>query len=208
MFFVLRHGQTQWNAELRLQGSTDIPLNETGRVQARTAAGFLKDQAITRIISSPLSRAHETASIVAETLKVPVDIDARIIERSFGVFEGLTLEEVLTHRAEMAAHMNPVPDLDGKHYPGDAETLGAVIARVSEAVTEHRTTGETCLFVSHGIPFRAIAKVFLGEMYSSPNACPVRYREEETVWRMTGLDPDNPPVHASVFDGPTTMGRI
>lgn len=208
MFFVLRHGQTDWNQQLRLQGSTDIPLNETGRLQARTASRFLKDQSITRIIVSPLSRAHETASIVAETLGLPVEVDPRIIERSFGVFEGLTLEEVVTHRAEMAAHMRPEADLDGKHYPSDAETLSQVIDRVSEAVNEHRSGGDTCLFVSHGIPFRAIARVFLGEMYSSPNACPVRYEETNRVWHMTGLDPDNLPIHSSAYDGPTTMGRI
>ncbi|MFT4091366.1 MAG: histidine phosphatase family protein [Asticcacaulis sp.] len=208
MFFVLRHGQTDWNAQLRLQGSTDIPLNNTGRIQARTAAGFLKTQPITRIIASPLSRAFETASIVAETLNLPVDIDPRIIERSFGVFEGLTLEEVVSHRAEMAAHMRPEADLDGKHYPSDAEPLTEVIDRVSEAVNEHRATGDTCLFVSHGIPFRAIARVFLGEMYSSPNASPVRYDQTDQTWAMTGLDPDNLPIHSSAYDAPTTMGRF
>jgi len=208
MFYVLRHGQTDWNVQLRLQGSTDIPLNETGRLQARTAARFLEGQSITRILSSPLSRAHETATIVAETLGLPVETDARLIERSFGVFEGLTLEEVARHRADMAAHMNPEADLDGKHYPADAETLPQVIARISGALEAHRAGGDICLFVSHGIPFRAIAKLYLGEMYSSPNACPVRYSPQAQTWQMTGLDPDNQPIHSSAYDGPTTMGRI
>ncbi|MDC7682098.1 histidine phosphatase family protein [Asticcacaulis sp. BYS171W] len=208
MFYVLRHGQTDWNAQMRLQGSTDIPLNETGRDQARMAAFFLADQGITQILASPLVRAHETATIVAETLNVPVVTDARLTERHFGLFEGLTIDEVETQRRDMLAHMNPDLDIDGKHYPHNAERLPVVIDRVKAAIEDHCGSGETCLFVCHGIPFRAIARIYLGEMYSSPNACPVRYEKTGEVWTMTGLDPDNQPLHGAFFKGPTTMGRI
>ena len=88
MFFVLRHGQTDWNVEARLQGSTDIPLNDTGRAQARAAAAFFKDRGLTRIVTSPLIRAHETARLVGEQLGLEPVIDARLIERNFGLFEG------------------------------------------------------------------------------------------------------------------------
>jgi len=208
MFFVLRHGQTDWNAQLRLQGSTDIPLNETGRTQARAASHFLSHQGITRIIASPLSRAYETATIVAEALGLPVDVDPRLIERNFGLFEGMTVDEVETHRHDMPAHMNPEVDVDGKHYPHNAERLPDVIARVSAAIEAHRTESAAPLFVCHGIPFRAVARLYLGEMYSSPNACPVRYDQVQDGWTMTGLDPDNQPLHGAFFRGPTTMGRI
>lgn len=207
MFYVLRHGQTDWNAQLRLQGSTDIPLNETGRQQARTAARFLRDQGITQILASPLVRAYETASLVAETLQVPILTDPRLTERHFGLFEGMTIDEVNAHRDEMREHMNPTVDVDGKHYPHNAEPLPAVIKRVQEAVEDHCGKDDICLFVCHGIPFRAIARVYLGEMYSSPNACPVRYEKAGELWTMTGLDPDNQPLHGA-YQGPTTMGRI
>ena len=206
MFFVLRHGQTDWNVELRLQGSTDIPLNDTGRIQARRAADILAGQGLTRIIASPLSRALETATIVGERLGLTPVIDDRLIERNFGQFEGMTIDEVHQHREEMREHMNPVADVDGKHYPWNAESLAAVIDRVYACVNEHRTAG-MCLFVCHGIPFRAISRKFLNEMYSSPNAAPVRFEEAGTGWRMVALDPDNAPIE-QVYNAQTTMGRL
>ncbi len=206
MFFVLRHGQTDWNVELRLQGSTDIPLNDTGRIQARRAAEVLSGQGLTRIIASPLSRALETATIVGERLGLTPVIDDRLIERNFGQFEGMTIDEVHQHREEMREHMNPQADVDGKHYPWNAESLAAVIDRVYTCVNDHRTTGK-CLFVCHGIPFRAISRKFLNEMYSSPNAAPVRFEESGAGWRMVALDPDNAPIE-QVYNAQTTMGRL
>jgi probable phosphoglycerate mutase len=207
-FFVLRHGQTDWNLNARLQGSTDIALNDTGRTQAQKAATFFADQTIERIFCSPLSRARETASIVARHLGLEAVLDARLTERNFGQFEGMTIDEVTQHRREMRAHMNPDADLDGRHYPHDAEPLAAVIVRIKACLDEHLSTKARCLFVSHGIPFRAITKLYLGQMHTSPNACPVRMEPVGEQWQMTGLDRDNLPIHASVFDGPTTMGQI
>ena len=206
MFYVLRHGQTDWNVQARLQGSTDIPLNDTGRAQARVAADILDGLGITRIVASPLSRALETAQIVGAKLGLTPQTDVRLIERNFGLFEGLTLDEVRRERIEMRAHMNPVADLDGKHYPDNAEPLGAVIDRVYDCVSECRQ-GDACLFVCHGIPFRAISRKFLGEMYSSPNAAPVRFEESGGRWRMIALDPENAPI-PQVYNATTTMGPI
>ena len=206
MFFVLRHGQTDWNLEARLQGSTDIPLNDTGRKQARRAGEVLMAQGIDRIIVSPLSRAMETARLVGETLKLDPVVDPRLTERNFGQFEGMTIDEVHTHREEMREHMNPEADIDGKHYPWNAERLPDVIDRVFNCVEEHRKTG-TCLFVCHGIPFRAISRKYIDEMWSSPNAAPVRFDEIGGHWRMTALDPGNAPI-PQVFNAQTTMGRI
>lgn len=205
-FYVLRHGQTDWNAQLRLQGSTDIPLNATGREQAARAADILAGQGITRIVSSPLSRALETAQIVGARLGLAVETDARLIERHFGLFEGMTIDEVRRHREEMRPFMNPLADVDGKHYPDNAETLPAVIDRVFACVNEWREKGD-CLFVCHGIPFRAISRKFLDDMYSSPNAAPVRFELHDGGWRMVALDPDNAPIQ-QIYNAQTTMGRI
>lgn len=206
VFYVLRHGQTDWNVQARLQGSTDIPLNETGRRQARVAAELLGGLGITRIVTSPLSRALETARIVGEPLGLEPDTDARLIERNFGLFEGLTIDEVRRERTEMRAHMNPIADIDGKHYPDNAEPLGDVIDRVYACVNDYRFD-DTCLFVCHGIPFRAISRKFLNEMYSSPNAAPVRFEESGGRWRMIALDPENAPI-PQVYNAATTMGQI
>jgi broad specificity phosphatase PhoE len=205
-FYVLRHGQTDWNVQLRLQGSTDIPLNETGREQARVAARILASEGITKIIASPLSRALETAQIVAAAAGIEPVIDGRLIERNFGQFEGMTIDEVHQHREEMRDYMNPQADVDGKHYPWDAEPLPEVIERVYACVIDYRQTGK-CLFVFHGIPFRAVTRKFLNDMYSSPNAAPARFEETDGKWRMIALDPDNAPIQ-QIYNAQTTMGRI
>ena len=205
-FYVLRHGQTDWNLEMRLQGSTDIALNDTGREQARHAAGILVDHGITKIVVSPLSRAMETARIVGDRLGLEPVIDNRLIERNFGLFEGMTIDEVHQHRKEMRAFMNPKADLDGKHYPDNAEPLGEVIDRVYACVNEHRAN-DLSLFVFHGIPFRAVSRKFLDDMYSSPNAAPVRFEQDGATWRMVALDPDNSPIK-QIYNAQTTMGRI
>ncbi|MDV6332774.1 histidine phosphatase family protein [Asticcacaulis sp. 201] len=210
-FYVLRHGQTDWNVQARLQGSTDIPLNDTGRAQAHVAADILKDQGLTRIVASPLSRALETAQIVGAACALEPIIDDRLIERNFGLFEGMTIDEVRQHREEMREHMNPAADLDGKHYPHNAEPLGQVIERVYDCINAHKAdeqlSGGTCLFVFHGIPFRAVTRKFLNDMYSSPNAAPVRFEERDGKWRMIPLDPNNAPIQ-QIYNAQTTMGRI
>ena len=87
---LIRHGQTSWNIEGRLQGSTDIPLNKEGILQAELCAQFLKTVNLTTLISSPLSRAKQTAEIIAGACHLPiVEMDA-FREKSFGDAEGLT----------------------------------------------------------------------------------------------------------------------
>ena len=92
--FMARHGETDWNVERRIQGSTDIPLNENGIRQAHSLAGYLERQvvgkggAITHIFTSPLERAKETAEIVGARLRVPVEAVSGLEEMNFGICEG------------------------------------------------------------------------------------------------------------------------
>jgi len=208
VFFILRHGQTDWNKAQKLQGSTDIPLNDQGRAQAVRAAELLQGHNIGRIIASPLSRALETAQIVGHALSLSPVIDDRLIERGFGTFEGLNFAEVDAHRAQMGPVMNPEPDLDGKHYPKDAERLEAVIKRIDAAFDEHMASGEICLFVFHGIPFRTVTRRFLGEMHTSPNAAPVKFYQDHGVWHMDALDPHNLPITSKAYEVRSTMGSL
>lgn len=99
--FFLRHGQTDWNAELRLQGQKDIPLNQTGRGQARkngkTLAALIDDPERFRYIASPLGRTRETMNLVRMELGLPshgYETDDRLKEISFGHWEGYTVEEM------------------------------------------------------------------------------------------------------------------
>ncbi|GAA0403299.1 histidine phosphatase family protein [Paenibacillus motobuensis] len=94
---LIRHGLTDWNKIGRIQGQSDIPLNEEGRSQARKLAGrLLTDQEYKWdfVITSGLSRAQETGEIIARTLNIPLyDPDSRLVEKAFGQVEGLTAEE-------------------------------------------------------------------------------------------------------------------
>lgn len=87
--YIIRHGETDWNKEQRLQGKSDIPLNEFGRYLARKTAEALQDVEIDHIITSPLKRARETAEIIKVGRHIEMQEDARIMEIGFGIYEGL-----------------------------------------------------------------------------------------------------------------------
>jgi probable phosphoglycerate mutase len=88
-FFLVRHGETEWNRIRRIQGISDIPLNETGRAQAAALGDILAAHSFDLLVSSPLSRALETASIIAQRLAMPKPlIIPDLIERNYGEAEG------------------------------------------------------------------------------------------------------------------------
>lgn len=92
--YIARHGETDWNRHGRFQGRTDVPLNDAGRAQAKALAERLASLDIGAIAASDLSRARQTAEIVAEMLSLPrVHVEPDLRERGYGVFEGLTREE-------------------------------------------------------------------------------------------------------------------
>ena len=92
--YVIRHGQTDWNIQNRLQGSTDIPLNSTGHEQAKIAAKELENINFDIVISSPLERALDTAKHVNSSKYAELITDSRLIERCFGNLEGKTGEDL------------------------------------------------------------------------------------------------------------------
>lgn len=93
---LVRHGQTDWNKEFRLQGVTDIPLNEEGKEEARETAEKLKKSGIKPyvVISSPLKRAKCTSVIISSVLEIPFVINKNLIERNFGSLEGKNWKEI------------------------------------------------------------------------------------------------------------------
>lgn len=93
-FVLLRHGQTAWNLEQKNQGKEDVPLDDVGRRQGEQALAALSDSAFDVIWSSPLRRAAETAEKIAATLGSVIRVDARLVERSYGEWEGRTAEEI------------------------------------------------------------------------------------------------------------------
>ncbi len=90
MLYIMRHGKTDWNEMKKLQGRTDIPLNENGRQMAKLVQADCKEIGFDICYSSPLLRAKETAEIALDGLGVPIVLDERLMEMSFGEAEGCT----------------------------------------------------------------------------------------------------------------------
>jgi 2,3-bisphosphoglycerate-dependent phosphoglycerate mutase len=182
-FFFLRHGQTDWNAQGRIQGHTDMPLNETGIAQARSAAGRLVGHGIDCIASSPLARAHKTAGFVAERLRLPVHLDDGLKERTFGAFEGRIIDDV--KREHGIAPEQPISMI----LPPDAEQWPQTLARSRTVVAKWLTThpGKTVLFVSHDGLFRALHEQLLGTRPGATHAAPYRFAPAEEGWTVTEL---------------------
>ena len=91
MLYIMRHGRTDWNVERKLQGHTDVPLNEEGRQMAEEAAVRYKEVSIDTCYCSPLVRAKETAEIVLRDRNIPIWFDDRLVEMGFGEYEGIKL---------------------------------------------------------------------------------------------------------------------
>jgi broad specificity phosphatase PhoE len=162
-FWFLRHGETDWNAQNLSQGNVDIPLNETGLAQARSASLLLRGKGIRSLISSPLSRARVTAEIAAAELGVPVQIDDGLREVSFGVKEGEPMSEWFQ------------PWVDGLMTPEGAESFPALTSRAVAAINRCTARTPVVLVVAHGALFRAMR----GAMGHEPN---VRTRNAVPVW--------------------------
>jgi broad specificity phosphatase PhoE len=162
--YLARHGETDWNAQQRWQGHTDVPLNDQGREQARAIGAALRSAGIARIAASDLARAHETARIVAGELGIAVTlVDRDLRERAFGVFEGLTREECeAKHPNEWRAW------LEERRTPAGAETQEALAGRVTAAIArvarDAADAGSSALVVTHGGALRAAVAAATGTM--------------------------------------------
>jgi probable phosphoglycerate mutase len=162
-FWFLRHGETDWNAQNLSQGAVDIPLNETGLAQARSASLLLRGRGIRSIISSPLSRAKVTADIAAAQLGLQVQIDDGLKEVAFGVMEGKPMSEWFQ------------PWVDGLLTPEGAESFPTLTKRAVAAINRSIARPPVVLVVAHGALFRALR----GAMGHEPN---VRTRNAVPVW--------------------------
>lgn len=160
--FLARHGETEWNRIGRWQGRTDIPLSDVGRAQALALAERVRDHGITEVHASDLSRARETAEIVAAALGVTrLGLEPRLRERGFGCFEGLTREECAERHAEAWQRYLA----DRRDTPGDAEPYEDVVTRVVAGLTalaEPATPGRHILVVSHGAAIRSFIHAVTG----------------------------------------------
>lgn len=159
---LVRHGETDSNAEGRIQGQTNTPLNERGRAQAQALADELAGESIAAVYSSDLDRARETAEILAGRLDLPVVVDPALRERNFGSWEGRTVDELEARWPGAWARWR-----EGDEGEGDVEDHLALAARVRDAI--HRLAaahpGERILIVAHGGAMRVILTDAAGLTY-------------------------------------------
>ena len=158
---IVRHGETEWNAEGRIQGHTDVSLSEKGRQQARVLAHRLADTPIDSAYCSDLSRTSETAQIVLGERNIPLNLTTQLREYHKGVFEGLTASEMKTRYPEMYA-ASLIPDLE--FAPTGGESIRKTSARMAGFIADirERHQAETVLVVGHGGSLRAVIVSLLG----------------------------------------------
>ena len=150
MIYVIRHGETEWNSQDRVLGRTDIPLNEVGRSQAAAAAAKASELQIGRILTSPLSRAYETARIVSSAIGARLEICDALIEMDFGLHEGQPRKDPSYQKAKR--------DYFARYEGG--ESFFDVVARIYPLIAELEVSGENVLLSTHNGICRVICSYY------------------------------------------------
>ena len=193
---LIRHGQTEWNRDRRIQGNGDSPLTERGQAQAQAAANALARFDVAALYASDAGRALQTSEPIANATGHRPQTDIRLRERHYGLFEGKTYEDLRRNHTELLdEYLKRDPDFI---VPG-GESLAQVQARTVAACTEiaQRHTGQHVAIVAHGGTIRAFARYVLGvplpvvwrAQISNGALTIVRFKEEaEFPWLMVTLN--------------------
>ena len=158
--YFMRHGQTDWNIQRRLQGQADIPLNETGIAQAREAGERFVRAGLTfdTVISSPLDRAVETAALASGVPRERIRREPRLAELGYGQYEGVLFTDL---EGEMLAFIR---DPDHCPPPESVEPIGALLDRAAAFLEDLKAVdGENILAVTHGVAIRALIGCLSGQ---------------------------------------------
>lgn len=149
MLWMIRHGETSWNAEGRVQGQTDVPLSEVGHAQARAVAALFAGRQIDALYSSDLQRVTQTAQPVAQALGLAIRVEPMLRERHYGMFETMTYAEVkVRHPEEYARFRAHDPEFDFR----GGEGLRVFFERSVKCLTDiaARHADEEVLIFTHG----------------------------------------------------------
>lgn len=172
--YVARHGETQWNAENKICGRTDLPLTANGLAQAEALGEKAAELGLDLILCSPMLRAQQTAAPAARRCGIPVILDERLIEQDYGIYEGKDRKDpgFLANKRQFA-----------RRYPG-GESMMDVAYRVYDLLEEikGKYTGKRVLLVCHGGVCRLIRTYFEDMtneeffLYSEENGAVREYR--------------------------------
>ena len=156
-FFLARHGETQWNKLKKLQGQLDSPLTESGLAQAKQLAASLLAKSLDLVVSSPLPRAQITAEIASKELTLPAEVNAGLIERHFGQWQGSLFADV-----QDAEHFSEIFYQVTDYAPPAGESGKAAAARMQAtlAVLAQQKPQQNILIITHG----DILRCFLSQL--------------------------------------------
>ena len=189
-FVVVRHGETQWNIEARIQGHGDSALTAKGLAQADAIARRLRGEAFDAIVSSDLGRAMDTAARIGAAVEREVIPDARFRERNFGCCEGITYTEL--HERYPDAFGRHLQDTNPDFRVPEAETRREFYARIAEAfeALARERSGKRVLVVCHGGVLASLYRHIHGIPAATlttvdiPNAGYNRVTREPSAWRI------------------------
>lgn len=182
---LIRHGETDWNVAGRWQGQTDVPLNARGRAQAVALVTPLAGTPLTAIYSSDLSRARETAEILARSTGLSVQVDPRLREIDLGEWEGQLATDIQTRYADLLAQRRANPF---SVSPPGGETAASALARARAAlkdIVQRHAQGSVAL-ISHGFLLALLRLHYTGQSVSQlwtlipPNCEPVELSIESS----------------------------
>jgi probable phosphoglycerate mutase len=185
---AVRHGETAWNADSRIQGQLDIALNDTGLWQAERLAHALAEEPVAAVYASDLARARQTAQAVARLHGLPVSTDTGLRERAFGSFEGRTFADI---DAQSPADAQRWRTRDPEFTPGGSgESLLTFRERVTR--TAHRLAalhpGELIVMVAHGGVLDVLYRAATGQPLQSPRTWELRNAAvNRLLWTPEGL---------------------
>lgn len=180
--YLIRHGQTDWNLEGRVQGQTDVPLSRIGELQAEELAERLGDLQLSAIISSPLARTRQTAEPLALRHGLAVRFDTRLMEQDWGRYEGLRWRDAAEEFPDAEERMLRDPL---NTAPPEGETLKEVAERMRAALSDVVQIGGSVAVVSHGGALRAGLHALLGTGLSTA----LRYHFDNASVSLVETDP-------------------
>lgn len=161
--YFVRHGETDWNAQGRMQGLSDTPLNDRGRVQAERIAGRFREEdgPFTGVYSSPLQRAWYTAQQIGAAVGLSPQVEPRLIEHAIGPLEGLTLSEINARYPEVYTAWTQ--GVTRPRFPGEeprADLEGRLKALLDDWKARHQ--GQRIIAVTHGAALSTFLSLIIG----------------------------------------------